>query len=259
VQGHAAAYALTGAGDDDDPSRDPLFHGAAAYDTSVRFRAGNGAREWSTSGHDASMTDDLDLLAGSWDWWAGVGEHLDDAGWSAPTRLPGWDVRALYAHHSQYAVMLTLLAASPAEAPADHDAASLLRYFNEPGGLATTAAPGVQERALADATSRETGELVARFRETAVSAIDAVRAQDRTTVVNYFGLARLSLAEVLRVGLLEAVVHGLDLSAALRRPHGLPTEAVVRTAALLAELPEPVAFVDAATGRSMDPVLPVLR
>jgi uncharacterized protein (TIGR03083 family) len=205
------------------------------------------------------VTDDLDLLAGSWDWWASVGERLDEGGWRAPTRLPGWDVRALYAHHSQYALTLTLLASSPVEGPADHDAASLLRYFNEPGGLATTAAAVVADRARDDATARDTAELVARFRETAAAAIEDVRARDRATVVDYFGHARLPLAEVLRVGLLEAVVHGLDLAEALGRPHGLPPGAVTRTAALLAELPDPVAFVDAATGRSTAPVLPVLR
>ncbi len=65
-------------------------------------------------------------------------------------------------------------------------------------------------------------------------------------------------AEAARIALLEAVVHLLDVIDALGRAPDLPAEALRDTAHLLADLADPVAFVEGATGRAGSP-LPVLR
>jgi Mycothiol maleylpyruvate isomerase N-terminal domain len=42
----------------------------------------------------------LDALEQTWRVWAELGDSLTENQWSTTTRYPGWDVAALYAHHS---------------------------------------------------------------------------------------------------------------------------------------------------------------
>jgi hypothetical protein len=53
-------------------------------------------------------------------------------------------------------------------------------------------------------------------------------------------------------------MHGLDLADALRHVADLPARAVAHTVDVLAQVAEPVEFIDAATGRSSTRVLPIL-
>ena len=66
-------------------------------------------------------------------------------------------------------------------------------------------------------------------------------------------------AEATRIVLLESTVHLLDVLAALGRAPDVPATALREAAHLLAELADPVAFVEAATGRSSRSPLPVVR
>jgi hypothetical protein len=65
--------------------------------------------------------------------------------------------------------------------------------------------------------------------------------------------------EATRIVLLESTVHLLDVLDALGRAPDVPAAALRGTAHLLADLADPVAFVDAASGRSASSPLPVLR
>lgn len=63
----------------------------------------------------------------------------------------------------------------------------------------------------------------------------------------------------LRIVLLEATVHLLDVQRALDHPPVVPTPALQDTVQLLAELVPAVEFVEIATVRSTHSPLPVLR
>ena len=49
----------------------------------------------------------LEALDQTWQVWAELGRKMTEAQWSSPTRCPGWDVAALYAHHSGFPVALS--------------------------------------------------------------------------------------------------------------------------------------------------------
>lgn len=90
----------------------------------------------------------------------------------------------------------------------------------------------------------------------------AARDIDFHRLVDYLGLAVIPLGEAARVMLLEAVVHYLDLADALVLPRAssrIGTGPLLRVAGLLAATADPVEFIEAATGRTRTPVLPVLR
>lgn len=67
------------------------------------------------------------------------------------------------------------------------------------------------------------------------------------------------LVEGVRIILMESVVHLLDVLDALDLPTEIPGHAVRGTAALLAEVADPLAVVAAATGRTAASPFPVLR
>jgi len=117
------------------------------------------------------------------------------------------------------------------------------------GGVATTLAEVIAEMARRQAASMSPDELVALFAVTAPEVAAALQEA-----------GPFPIAEVLSIAVLVAVVHGLDLCAAVGAPAGsIPRSAMDHTVELLASLAEPVAFVEAATGRSAGSVLPVLR
>lgn len=200
------------------------------------------------------------MLAEAWRWWAATLADLDADKWGAPTRLPGWDVAALVVHHSGFVRGLGYLAANPVDAePATGSARDMLRRFNAPGGVATTLADDIAERARRVAASMSHGELVSVFAEAAPGAV-AAAVEAGPSVIDYFGNGTLPLREVLSIGILEAVVHGLDLAAAVGASvASIPQAPMQHTVTLLASMAETVPFVEAATGRSSVPVLPVLR
>ena len=207
-----------------------------------------------------ALAERCDVLGEAWRWWATTLTDLDSSSWSADTRLPGWDVAALTAHATLLIRGLRFLALQPLDAePAMATAAEMLRGFNEPGGVATTSAEGVAEMARRQSESMTPDELVAMFAVTGPDVIAAIEAAG-PIVVDYFGNGTFPIAEALSIAVLEAVVHGLDLCAAVGVPgSSIPPVAMLHTVGLLASLPEPTAFIDAATGRGPTDVLPVIR
>jgi uncharacterized protein (TIGR03083 family) len=201
-----------------------------------------------------------DELDEQWRSWADLGCELADDDWAMPTRLPGWSVRDLYAHVAAWPVMLArLIGAPPAKEPPDwSDAASMLHAFNEPGGIATSAAEPVAAAARRAASARRPATLADQFGQVGRQALELGRKQPNK-VVDYLGSGTVRLVEAADIGLLEAVVHRLDLNEALDRSDAPSTSALARVRDVLVGMADPIDFIEAATGRSRAQVLPVLR
>jgi uncharacterized protein (TIGR03083 family) len=198
-------------------------------------------------------------LGDAWGWWAATLQPLTPDDWTRPTRLEGWDVHALAAHHAQFVTGLDFLAANPLDGPAAvPSAAAMLNRFNAPGGVAHELAGAVAELARQQAATNPPAVIVERFATGGPKAIAAVRACG-PIVVDYFGNGAFPIAEALSIGIVEAVVHGLDLARAVSREPDLPAVALDHTVAVLAQMPDPVTFIEAATGRRTDAVFPILR
>jgi uncharacterized protein (TIGR03083 family) len=198
------------------------------------------------------------LLGSTWAWWAEVLDGLDDDAWHHETRLAGWDVAALAAHHAMLVPGLGGLASAPVAGEPDvATATAVLRSFNAPDGLAVTMADGIADMARAHASTLGRSDLVATFAEQGPSSVAAARAAGPVTV-RYFDQRTVPLTEAVAILLLEAVVHGLDLADAVGATPP-PAPALADTVVLLASMAEPAAFIEAATGRSEVELLPVLR
>ncbi|MER6990773.1 maleylpyruvate isomerase N-terminal domain-containing protein [Saccharopolyspora hirsuta] len=204
----------------------------------------------------------VDALEQAWQVWAELGRDLDEEQWRRPTRLPDWTVKDVYAHHADFPAGTAAGVAAPEpEAPVTHaDAAALLAHMQQPGGIADQTREEVRTTALQRAGS-PTGELVAQFTDLAPEVIASLRTADLDRKVDYGGFAVVPAGEALRIFLMEAVVHHFDMAAALDLPipgpmAGAPVRETVR---LLAETADPVALIDAATGRGTPPVFPVLH
>ena len=200
------------------------------------------------------------ILGEAWHWWSATLSELDPATWHRETRLPGWDVAALSAHASLLVQGLSILSAQPTPTePTVHSARDMLRRFNAPGGLATTLATTLASMARQQAAVTPTADLIAVFTVNGPNVIARIEASG-PTVVDYFGNGNIPIVEAMSIAILEAVVHGLDLSAATGVTAGsIPPGAMRHTVDLLAGMAEPVSFIEAATGRASTRVLPVLR
>jgi hypothetical protein len=102
--------------------------------------------------------------------------------------------------------------------------------------------------------------LVAFFTEDGPRGIAVLRRQDPDTRVPWPGAAAVTTwGEAVRIVMMEAVVHLLDVLDGLGMPADVPAAGLRDTAHLLADLADPAEFVSVATGRSTRSVLPVLR
>jgi len=215
---------------------------------------------WHSRFMDDVYSGRLDALEQTWRVWAEIGKGLSDNLWSTPTRCPGWNVAALYAHHSAFPRDMS--APLPlSDAVGDPvSAAELLRRFNVPDGVAHTMAKTLADLVVLDATEHTRRELIDRFSVRGPRALQRLRQVDATLVVPWpTSGAVIMLVEALRIVLLEATVHLLDVQRALGCPPAVPSQALNDTAQLLAELAPAVEFIEAATGRSTHSPLPVLR
>ena len=209
---------------------------------------------------DPLYPDRLDALEQTWQVWSQLGGSLSETQWSAASRCPGWDVACLYAHHSQF---LLAMSAPPPPAPEvsgqPQSAAQVLRAFNAPYGVASTAAPAVADQAARDAAQHQPAELAERFTELGPVVIRRLRTARPDLVVPWPPApSGVMLGEGLRIMLLEATVHLLDVQRALGQPPGLPGTALAHTASLLAEMAPGVELIEVATGRSATSPFPVL-
>lgn len=203
-------------------------------------------------------------LRQGWDAWAELGSGLRAEQWVRTTRLDGWTVKDVYAHCC-WAPWFFGEVAQEAHAPTGpvtHARASeVLAEMQASGGIAHTFADDIRQHAIDGADKHSTTELTEQFRTAAPRVLQQLEALDPSFAVDYGGMAVIPLGEALRITLLEAVVHYFDIAAALDFPRPGPVSGapLAQTVELLAEIADPVAFVDRATGRSTAPVFPVLR
>ncbi|MEU9047115.1 MULTISPECIES: maleylpyruvate isomerase N-terminal domain-containing protein [unclassified Kitasatospora] len=199
------------------------------------------------------------MLAEAWASWAERGAALSAEDWDRPTRLPEWTVRELYTHTAPVPEMFTGLRTAVLDGPAEiTTGAGILRAYNRPGGLAHTAAGQIADAAKQAAGRTEPALLLARFGVEGPAALAALDDLPPSATVAHPLLGSVTVGALGEVALMEATVHLLDLIAAVGGPP--PADAALRaTRALLAEVADPVAFIEAATGRSVQPVLPVIR
>ncbi|MBA8825281.1 uncharacterized protein (TIGR03083 family) [Saccharopolyspora lacisalsi] len=199
----------------------------------------------------------------AWRAWAELGEKLDDEQWSRPTRLEGWNAKHVYAHHSGFpAGLVALNAAPPARGALTHtSSAELLADMQRAGGPADAMADQLRHQAVEHAAAHSTSELVEAFTTTAPRAIAECEQLDPTRPIDYTGMGIVPRGEAGRIVLMEAVVHYFDIASALgmTMPGPMAGEPVRDTTLLLAEVADPVALIEAATGRGEPPVFPVLR
>jgi uncharacterized protein (TIGR03083 family) len=210
---------------------------------------------------DDVYTDRLDALEQIWQVWAQLGDSLTEEQWSTGTRCPGWDVAAVYAHYSVFPLFMSAappLPDSPVGEPVT--AVEIVRRFNAPEGAAHTMAETVANGAISEAATHTRRELVDRFSVHGPRAFQWLRQAEATAVVPWpVSGAVVTLVEALRIVLMEATVHLLDVQRALDHPPVVPTPALQDTVQLLAELAPAVELIEAATGRSTHSPLPVLR
>ncbi|MET8627031.1 maleylpyruvate isomerase N-terminal domain-containing protein [Kitasatospora sp. NPDC004669] len=200
-----------------------------------------------------------DLLAEAWASWGERGAALGAEDWGRATRLTDWTVRELYAHVAPVPEMFTGLRAAVQDGPAEvSSGAGVLRAYNRPGGIAHTAAGQIAETAKRTAEAAEPAVLIARFGVEGPAALAGLADLPPDTVVAHPLLGSVTVGALGEVALMEATVHLLDLIAAVGGP--APAEGALNfTRDLLAEVADPVAFIEAAAGRGSAPVLPVIR
>lgn len=202
----------------------------------------------------------IDALAATWAGWAQIGASMSEGDWTAPSRCTGWDVVSLYAHHSLFPVALGKPTPEASPGAPVVGAADVLKGFNRPGGPAHTMARPVAEQALSQARDVDRTELAGRFGAPAIEAVSRLRQAGPDRLVGWPATEGvLPLHEAVRIVLLEATVHLLDVMRALGRDPEIPEAATAETAALLVEVAGGVAFIEAATGRAEEGLLPVLR
>ncbi len=199
-----------------------------------------------------------EVLADAWERWARRCDELTDEQWSSPTRCTGWDVRALVAHVCPGPAMFDMLNGAAIDGPAAvTDAAVMLRRFNEPGGIAHTAADNLAEQAVADAGQLSADAVVARFTTCARIVRDTPMSHE--TVIRYPIVGSTTLAVVAEVALMEATVHLLDLIDAVGGVEP-SVDAVSMSRDLLIRVPNPVAAVEVLAGRvAPDTAVPAIR
>jgi len=122
---------------------------------------------WGTApklGARMEFGDVAETLRAVWSWWADALGPIerDESAWSRPTRLEGWDVAALTAHHAFLVQGLGVLAADPVQRPATVPSAeAMLRMFNNPTGAAVTSADLVADIARQQAATTTPAQQVA--------------------------------------------------------------------------------------------------
>jgi uncharacterized protein (TIGR03083 family) len=199
----------------------------------------------------------IDALEAVWWRWAEIGTGLTDTEWATPSRCAGWDVAALFAHVGVFPQ--AVLDPPRADGGEPVTAVDVLRGFNAPSGVAHTMAAQVADHAVALAAQVGRPGLVAFFAEAGPRGIAALRERPADGLLLWPASGVTTWGEATRIVLLESTVHLLDVLHALGRAPDVPAAALRDTAHLLAELADPVAFVEAATGRSASSPLPVLR
>ncbi|OBB44913.1 maleylpyruvate isomerase N-terminal domain-containing protein [Mycobacterium sp. 852002-51961_SCH5331710] len=198
------------------------------------------------------------VLADAWQRWARRCAELTADEWSTPTRCGDWDVAALLAHVCPEPAMFDRLTGAVIDGPAAvTDAATLLRRFNEPDGVANTNAESLAEQAVSESAALTPRAAARRFEESA-RVLRATPMPAETTIA-YPVVGSTTLAVVAETALMEATVHLLDLADAVGGVEP-SAEALNATRDLLICVPDATLAVEVLAGRA-DParVFPAIR
>lgn len=198
---------------------------------------------------------------------------LSDVDWRLATQLqpfdtalPPWTVFELAGHFDISIGLTRMLIGEPQDGQPGRDRVS---FFIFPRA---EVAPVVYEYAFTMVRGKEPADMVGVLRETFTKTVEESRATSPDTVGSgYYALMRLD--EFVPSRVVEAVVHGMDLTDALGRDCMATPEGVASTASLLdellarrtvagrpADLGDDLAWIRAASGRTPhpDPRLPLL-
>ena len=220
-----------------------------------------------------SYENDTDVLDRELQRVLAVFDSVSDDEWARPTMLVPWDAGQPHwtvfelAGHFDISIGLTrMLIADPSNGQPGRDRVS---FFIFPR---SEVAPGVYDYAYTMVEGKEPGDMPGVLRETFTKTIEEARANPPTLVGSgYYAL--MELGEFVPSRVVEAVVHGFDLTDALGRETIASPEAVAVTAGILdellarrtvagrpADLTDDLAWVRAASGRAPhdDPRLPLI-
>jgi uncharacterized protein (TIGR03083 family) len=164
-------------------------------------------------------------------WWEAIHdftallEELDDADWSAPTDLPGWDVRAVASHVAHLEAVLAGAPEETAEVGEPSHVRSLLGHYTEVGVInRRTADPdAIINEIRSAATARHTRLLADPPTD------PAGRPEPLFTGVGW------DWRTLLRNRPLDVWMHEQDVRRAVDRPGGMDSPAARHTADYLAE------------------------
>jgi len=220
-----------------------------------------------------SYEDAVNILETEFRQLEDVFRGLSDEDWRAPTRLrpldeslPHWTVFELAGHFDISIGLTLMLLAEPQDGQPGRDRTS---FFIFPR---SEVAPVVYDYAYTMVEGKTPKEMPDVLHETFTRTIDGARSTPPETVgPGYYALMRLD--EFVPSRVVEAVVHGMDLTDALGREPIATPEAVALTAGILddllarktvagrpADLADDLAWVRAASGRGEhpDPRLPLI-
>jgi Mycothiol maleylpyruvate isomerase N-terminal domain len=216
---------------------------------------------------------DIDVLDAELQRVLAAFELVSDEEWARPTLLvpwdagqPHWTVFELAGHFDISIGLTSMLVADPSNGQPGRDRVS---FFIFPR---SEVAPGVYDYAYTMVEGKEPGDMPGVLRETFAKTIEDARANPPTLVGSgYYAL--MELGEFVPSRIVEAVVHGFDLTDALGWETIAGPEAVAVTAGILdellarrtvagrpADLTDDLAWVRAASGRAPhdDPRLPLI-
>ncbi|WP_241387471.1 maleylpyruvate isomerase N-terminal domain-containing protein [Rhodococcus sp. CH91] len=206
----------------------------------------------------AEFERDRALLIRLWRMWAERAAELSGTQWTTQTRLPGWTVRDIYVHVTPD-VMIAMLAAPTVEGDAKvASAAEMLRVFNADPVAAEPMHAQLAEMVRQAAADVDRRTLATRFGSEFPAAFEQLAGSSRADVISHPVLESVTLGAFLDMAILETTVHWLDVVDAVGGPQP-EQEALERARDILAAVPDPLAFVEAASGRSGVAVLPVMR
>jgi Mycothiol maleylpyruvate isomerase N-terminal domain len=220
-----------------------------------------------------SYQDDVDVLDRELQGVLAIFEGLSDDEWATSTRLepfdpdkPRWTVFELAGHFDISIGLTWMLFEDPKDGQVGRDRVS---FFIFPR---SEVAPVVYDYAYTMVEGKTPADMPDVLRATFSRVIDGARTNDPTVVGSgYYAL--MELGEFVPSRIVEAVVHGFDLTDALGRDPIATPEGIAVTAAILdellvrrtapgrpADLADDLAWVRAASGRAPhdDPRLPLI-
>jgi hypothetical protein len=222
----------------------------------------------------SSYSECVDVLEQELDRVLGGFRSVDDTQWALPTRLdpidsaqPKWTIFELAGHFDISIGLTRMLVAEPQDGQPGRDRVS---FFIFPR---SEVAPVVYDYAYTMVLGKEPSDMVGVLEETFAKTVEESRAAAADTVGSgYYALMRID--EFVPTRVVEAVVHGLDLTDALGLEPAATPDGIAVTAAILdellarrtvagrpADLADDMEWIRAASGRGPvhgDPRLPLI-